>query len=410
MKSRIIIAKVLVCILFTGVLTGCFGIDVEQYGVIANVTPNLTGVYLVTAKISEGEVQSYAERNYLTDINSIAESMASEIADNLGWTFPYEVIPSTDGEYLILGLKVEFMDEDTFCAFFPEADSETQAKGDAAVGEENVYYCELSTYSTPYTEVYMFTDTIYPGSVPGKLTILLPGTIAKTNGSRDNAPPFGENGVSWSWNDQVPAVPMYLYTAGLTNFDLDINIQINANGDGDLIIKATAPLEVNTFASSLYPTDDPLQSLADRLAKGLNLSSYIANVKQAGSQVVISLEMSGLSPEEMEITLNKSGLMSEANINVNSNLIKGQYEFSGSLMPWESSIGYPESVALTINLPGQTNPQPFTADESIQPISIASESTNWLGILSIGMVCFLIIGGGAVLLGGGIFMLRRKKD
>ncbi|MBI3163082.1 MAG: hypothetical protein HYZ24_00235 [Chloroflexi bacterium] len=403
-------AKLLIFMLIMTMLTGCFGIDIEQYRVMAVVRPDLTGAYVVSAKITESEYISYMERNSLTDPKEAAEWMADDIAERLGWTFPYEVEYGTDGENLLLGLNVNFNDLETFCAFFPAADSETQSNAENALGSENIYYCDLSASSTPYTEVYTYTDTIYPGTIPGELTILLPGSIAETNGSRKNTPELGENGVSWSWNDQDVAVPMYLITAGLVDFDLEIAITTGTGGKTDVTVKATAPIEVANQAATLYPSGDSLQALADRLATGLNLSNYDVSAKPAGSQAEIILKMSGLSPEEVEAVLVQTGLMSSVTMKADAGLFKGTYEFSGNLSSWQGGVGYPDSVTLTVNLPGQAEPESFSANESQQPVSVVSESINWLGIIGVAVGCLLVLGGGAVVLGGGFFLMRRKKD
>lgn len=408
MKQKVI-AKNLIFIFFATLLVGCFGIDIEQYRVLAAVKPDLTGVYAVSAKITESEVQSYAETHELTDIQSIANGMANDIADKLGWTFPYEVDYGSDGEYFLLGLKVNFNDLETFCAFFPAADSDTESKAKNTLGSENIYPCDLSTSSTPYTEVYTFSDTVYPGTIPGELTILLPGSIADTNGSRKNTPELGENGVSWFWNDQDVAVPMYLVTAGLVDFDLEVSVTAGNDGNTDITVKVTAPIEVANQATTLYPSGDPLQGLADRLAAGLNLSNYEVSAKPAGSQAEIILKISGLSAVEVESVLAQTGLMNDVSMNADAGLFKGTYEFSGDLAPWHGGFGYPDSLTLTVNLPGQVEPQSFNANESSQPISVTSESTNWLGIIGVAVGCLLVLGVGAAVLGGGFFLLRRNK-
>lgn len=402
--------KLIIFIVVTTLLTGCFGIDIEQIRVVAAVKPDLTGIYRVYAKITQSEFLSYAERNSLTDPDETAEWIADDISEKLGWTFPYEVEYGSDGqENVLLGLTVNFNDLETFCAFFPEADSETQSRAESILGSENIYSCDLGSSSTPYTEVYAYTDTIYPGTIPGELTILLPGSIADTNGSRKNTPELGENGISWAWNDQDVAVPMYLVTAGLVDFDLEIGVTSGIGGKTDITIKVTAPIEVANQATTLYPSGDPLQGLADRLAAGLNLSNYEVSAKPAGSQAEIILKMSGLSPAEVETVLAQTGLMSDVIMKADAGLFKGTYEFSGALAPWQGGFGYPDSVTLTVNLPGQAEPQSFSANESQQPVSVVSESTNWLGIIGVAVGCLLVLGVGAAVLGGGFFLLRRNK-
>ena len=56
----------------------------------------------------------------------------------------------------------------------------------------------------------------------------------------------------------------------------------------------------------------------------------------------------------------------------------------------------------------QTILQTWIANNCMQPVLATAESTNWLGILGIGLIYLLVIGGGVVLVGGGIFVRRKR--
>lgn len=404
MKLRII-ARVLIYSFFVFMLVGCFGISPEQYNVVVQVEPNLSGVFVLESQFSSYDIDSYANSNNLSNPQTVLDRMADDIANNFGWTFPYEKGVRQDGDYIWLQMAVNFTDEDRFCSILPAVSADEEAQAAGVIGEDSIYYCALQKTYTPYTDVFLFSNTIYPSNNPGKLTVTLPGSVAETNGS-----PLGESGVTWSWNNDVVAVPVYAITAGLVDFKVDINVDIKSSRGGNLQIITTAPQEVVPYAKSIYPSaDDPITALADRIAQGLNLSEYKINIREVGSKVEITIEISDLSSEEIKNNLLDSGLMNEVTIVSDSSLFKSRHEFIGSLSAWENAIGSPDSITLTINLPGQSTPQTFTAAENLQPVSASSETTNWLGITGIGLACLFIIIGGFALVGSSIFMLRRKK-
>ncbi len=273
---------------------------------------------------------------------------------------------------------VKFTDADTFCSFFPAADDATMEQSAEAVGKENLYRCTLEKSSTPFTDVYFYQDTIFPGGGDnGKLTMLLPGSVAYTNGAL-----VEENGVAWTWTKDGVAVPMYLYTVGLVDFKLSLNVSINTNGTSNLIIITTAPKNVLAYAPSMYSSSNSAQALATRIANGLNLSDYQISSKDVGSQVKISIVISNLSQQQLQATLNQSGLISQVIVKGNSSFLNGHYEFSGNLSPWKSHIGYPDSITLNVTMPGQSSSQFWIANGNTQPISTISEFTNWCCLYS----------------------------
>lgn len=388
-------------------LSGCMGINPIEWSVQAKIDPDLSGVFILETQFTQADIQSYAERNQLSTPESVLDNMSGDLADQLGWDFPYEVGMRPDennSNYIWMQMQVKFDDPETFCGIFPGADADLEARAASAVGAENIFDCELVKTATPFTDVYVYRDTIFPNSTKGNFVVALPGAIIETTGA-----PYNQVGATWPWDESDVAVPLVLISAGLSDFKVDILVDFKGNA-ADLTLEVAAPQEVILYAKSMYPDNQyPVNALADRIAGGLNLPAYSVDVRELGSDAVILISMSGLSDAELQSALNNSGLMSGVVVTSGKSIFNSKYEFAGMLSPWKNGYGYPDSITLKVGGSGQGEAQSWVAGDSAQPVRASGSSTNWLVIGGLGVLCLLVVGGGAALLGGGFFLMRRKK-
>ena len=403
--NRKIFVRSLLIALASILLTGCLGISPRQYKLDSKINPDLSGVFVLESQFTQSDLGTYANTNNIADVKQIPTRLAGDVAKNLGWTFPYEVSGRQDennSNYFWLDMGVKFSSPDTFCRIFPSADMNTKSSAAASLGIDNILNCKLESAATPYTDVIVFQNTIFPNNLPGTFSVIIPGSVIKTNGA------FAQNAVTWSWNRDAAAVPLQVYMAGLSKFNEEISVKFSG-GKSDLVVSIITDKDVVAMAQTMYPQSNPATAIGERVARGLGLTKYTVDSQVQGPQeIIINIKLAGLTDDDLLTALEASGLMSNVKIVNSASIVNDYYDFVGVLNPWHPGFGYPDSIVLNVSGTNQASPQSWTAKENALPMHATGNFTNWPVILGVGGLCVLVLAL-AILLIGGLSLIRRKK-
>lgn len=328
------------------ILAACGSFDAEEAYQTVVINPDLSGqaeFLLVMNSYQFSNVQVY-----YNDYVNTGSLLAYDVAQALEWpdyTWSEDVV---DGEY-VLYLVTDF---------YSKADFEANIMVDVDVPDSQIADNVPSSippglerqdglFNTIYTLFYI-SNPPDNQQFPIHVVATLPGTVVDTDGTIGT-----ENKSQVFWFDTYQVENNYVASAMMSDYDVAFGADLAAATNNQLTVSVSAPAEQLAQLARIHRTGDTAQILGEQWAGSLGLDNFeVASRNESGRQI-ITLSTAFTNRQALLDQMNQIPLFSDMALASDDMLFNSGLTLQGTLVPSEEAFGQPDSIKLTVQMPGE---------------------------------------------------------
>jgi hypothetical protein len=333
-------------------LTGCGSFNAEAGYYVVKVNPDLSGEVSMTLFMTPGQYNDIGW--YYGDFVTTDSRLAYDIAQQLGWE-NYTWDKRVEMGRHVMVVTAPFANPRQYATELLDTLSPNdmpQGSGGAADSVPSGIHQVDGLFNRTYS-----MSNILPGErnarFPVYYLVSLPGSVVATDGDVE------QQVVMWA----RPTQPQYFYvvSAALHQYDVRFDIDFSEADEAVLAVTVLATRADLDRAAGVYGGDaaaNANQTLANVWARNLGLIDYELSTQVEGGRTALTLTSVYASRQELVGHLNTIPLFEDMAVKVGSSFLSNDLILSGTLAPLDEQYGRPNSVTLTVNMPG-----PILADE-----------------------------------------------